>query len=285
MAISLPEFVLTTAVSSEDVDAAVDAPKKELEADPREWLHRIVMEPNAKIALFVRSIQKRKVHAMSKSMFEFLETIDRDDPALDEIAKVFPEDVAKHRGGIQPPPGWNLCDLICNGSFTEEDVRTRLSEDLSAQLKEWRLYSALHKMKPQNLYVLLTHPDIRRFVNTSGFLCNVINAGNEELVVFMENNATRLGIDIEEHMRNLIAFIVGPEASNILFKALHFIPITLRHLPYTMAELEVIWTRCLEEANLDAIEAIEKCMQALKRPNASHATQHEGTRPPIHPSR
>jgi len=215
------------------------------------------MEPHAKIALFVRSIQKRKLRAMSKAMFEFLETIDRGDPALDEIAEVFPEDVARHRGGT---PSGSLCDLICNGSFTEEDVRARLSEDLSAQLKEWRLYTALYKMKPQNLDVLLTHPDIRRFVDTSGFLCNVINFGNEELVVHMKNNATRLGIDMEEHMRNLIAFIISPEAGIILFKVLHFIPITLRHLPYTTADLEVVWTRCLEEANMDAIEAIENLM-------------------------
>ncbi|NBK25367.1 MAG: hypothetical protein EOM68_25510 [Spirochaetia bacterium] len=85
-------------------------------------------EKERRLGLFVRSIKKRTVTTPSLPMLQFLGTIDRDDPTLDEISEVFPEAVANHRDSHKPK-AMSMADRIRDGSLTEEDVRARMHED------------------------------------------------------------------------------------------------------------------------------------------------------------
>ena len=213
-------------------------------------------EKERRLGLFVRSIKKRKVAALSFPMLQFLGTIDRDDPTLDEIAEVFPEAVANHRNSNKPRV-MSLTDLIRDGTITEEDVRAHLHEDLSTQLEDWGTKSALYSCTPQHLDIILIHPDIRSFIDAYSFLFNLINHGNEKLVGYMKSNSARLGIDMPTHERSLVEYITK-SAPRGIFMTSDFIPVAIRHLPFTSDELDLLWSKCLEEMNMDVVEIIDR---------------------------
>jgi len=210
-----------------------------------------------RLGLFVRSIKRRMVTTPSLPMLQFLGTIDRDDPTLDEIAEVFPEAVAKHRNS-QEPQVMSMVDRIRDGSLTEEDVRARLHENLSAELKnDWFTSYALNHCTPQQLDILLIHPDIRAYIDHFMFLYNIFTYANEELIVYMKDNHTRLGINMTAHERSVVVYITE-KASRVIFMCPEFIPIAIRHLPFTPEDLDLISSKCIEEMNMDVVEAIDR---------------------------
>jgi hypothetical protein len=214
-----------------------------------------------KLGLFVRSIKKRRVSAMSFPMRQFLGTIDRDDPTLDEIAEVFPEAVANHRNNN--PRLMSLAELISNGTITEEDVRARLHEDLSTLLEDWEMKETLYKCMPHHLDILLIHPDFRRFIDTHSFLYSIVNFGNEELIVYMKGDFARLGIDMPTHERSLVEYIMKSTPRSI-FMTPDFIPVAIRHLPFTSDEMDLVWAKCLEEMNMDVVDEIDRFREASR---------------------
>ena len=212
-----------------------------------------------KLGLFARSIKKRKISTLSAPMLSYLGTIDRDDPTLDEIAEVFPDAVARHRSSNGPSVR-GLGELIRDGTVSEADVRAHLSEDLSERLTEdWVLTNSVYQCKPCVFDILLIHPDIRRFVDRCEFLFALINNSNDALILHLKRHGSRLGINMQAHERNLVAHIMASAVNNknnILFSS-HFALIALRHLPFTVEELERVWPMCLQEMNMDAVEAID----------------------------
>jgi hypothetical protein len=214
-----------------------------------------------KVALFARSIKKRWVSQMTRPMLEFLATIDRDDPALDEIAEVFPEAVAAHRNNTEPQMR-SIVDLIRDGMLTEEHIRANLFEDLTELLNDWRVQMTIFGCTPHQFDILIVHPDIRRFVSNCRFLCDLVNQGRDELIMHMKHNADRLGIDMQAQERNAVMYIVSL-AHDVLFSTKHFIPNALRHLTFTAEELRVIWSKCLGVVNLDVVELLDERMTAV----------------------
>ncbi|NBK25366.1 MAG: hypothetical protein EOM68_25505 [Spirochaetia bacterium] len=114
---------------------------------------------------------------------------------------------------------------------------------------------AINHCTPQQLDILLIHPDIRAYIDNSSFLYNIINCANEKLIVYMKSNSTRLGINIAAHERSLIVYIMKASQP---FTSRKFIPIAIHHLPFTPDDLDLIWSKCLQEMNIDAVEAIDR---------------------------
>jgi len=211
----------------------------------------------------IKSIKNGKVAALSPYMLTYIESIQRDDPVLDEIAKVFPEAVKKHRASPVVP---SLCELIRSGTVTEEDVRARTSEDLYDMLQndwgfKWRLYGC----KPEVLEILLLHPDIRRFVDCSDFLNGMISSSNEELISYLQHHSARLNINMPVHERTLAAYIASDMPTHSMTTSnTHIMLAMLRNLPFTVEELESIWQKCLENINLEVVDAIDNILGARR---------------------
>jgi hypothetical protein len=212
-------------------------------------------EKERRLGLFVRSIKKRNIAELSFPMLQFLGTIDRDDPTLDEIAEVFPEAVANHRHGKTTP--LNLADLIQDGSLTEQDVRVRMHEDLSVELGEWKTCSALYNCTPEQFDILIMHPDIRSFIDNDSFLYQTIRHTNEKLIVYMRTNSARLGIDMATHEQSLATYITK-QAPDVIFKYTDLITVAIRNLPFTPDDLDLIWSNCLKVMNMDVVEVIDR---------------------------
>jgi hypothetical protein len=216
-----------------------------------------------RLGLFVRFIKKRKIAALSENMLAFMETIERDDPTLDEIAEFFPDAVEKHRSS-RPVLTMTLVDLIRDGTVSEEDVLARLSEDLARRLNgdDWALRMMLYDCKPEMYDIIIIHPDIRRFVDRAHFMFAVIAHTNEALIMHLKHRGNHMGINVQAHMRSLATDIVS-RTSSISISDPHFMLIALKHVAFTVEELERLWDKCFENMNLVAVEAIDNILGAM----------------------
>jgi len=205
-----------------------------------------------RLGLFTKSIKKRKINTLSEPMMQYLGTIDRDDPTLDEIAEVFPDAVEKHRNSMIPKQ--SLADVIKDKTVTVEHIRACLSEDLSGKLRDnFDLKFALYNCTPQVFEIVILHPDILMFVVHHKFLISLLSYENQKLIMHLKQHGDRLGINIQTHARFVFDYIMKYECANT-----RYIIIALWYISFTTEELERMWIECLKQMNIHAVEAIDR---------------------------
>jgi hypothetical protein len=201
-----------------------------------------------KLGILHKAITKKVLQKLTPSIKCFLASCDKEDPAFQEIAEVFPE--------VQNTSYKSIFEKIRDGSLTVEDI-----EYVSIQPEDFNnkthLKDAIYSCKPPVFQILMQNDVVKNYLlcNSYFFFLSLFKLCNTELIEHILQSYNEYGFDLE-HMKILTkASIMGGVRSIILEK---FVRQTiLKYLDFTNDDLCTLAMYCLEHMDVEGYESFQ----------------------------